>query len=117
MKVIAERRKLLRRPAGAGVERGMVTEYNAEELADVSKDDKRLEKAKQFAERHAAKRKKMHNKPGAIHRETHSLSNSARGSTASSGMQTGYQVLRRPGMLRCCCDCNPIVCSVCFLCS
>ena len=39
LKVIAKRWKLVRRPAGAGVEHGVVAEYNAEELADVSEDE------------------------------------------------------------------------------
>ena len=36
----------------------MVAEYNAEELADDSEDEKRLENAAQSSERKAAKRKK-----------------------------------------------------------
>ena len=86
LKVIAKWQKLLRRPAGAGAECGMVAEYNLEELADVSEDEKRLEKAKQCAERKAEKRKKTHVKPGAVHWDTHASSSPASGSTASSGM-------------------------------
>ena len=67
-----DRRKLVCRPAGAGVERGVVADYNAEELADVSEDEKRQEKAKQCAERKAAKWKKTHVKPSTAHRDTHS---------------------------------------------
>ena len=68
----AERQKLVRRPAGAGVECSVVAECNAEELPDVSEDEKRLEKAKQRVERKAAKGKKTHVKPGAIHRDVQS---------------------------------------------
>ena len=44
LKVIAEQRELVRRPAGAGMKHGVVADYNAEELADVSEDEKRLER-------------------------------------------------------------------------
>ena len=85
---------LVRRPVRAGVERGVVAEYNAEDLADDSEDEKRLEKVDQCAERKAMKQKKTCVEPTAVHLGTHTLFNPATGSTASSSMQTGYQVPR-----------------------
>ena len=49
----------------------------------------------QSAERKAAKWKKMHVEPAAVHRGTHFVSNPATGSSAFLGVQAGYQVLRR----------------------
>ena len=73
-------------------------------------------KAEQSAKRKAAKRKKKHVESAAVHRATRFVSNPATGSTASSGMQTGYQVLRRPGMIRCSSHCNAKDWSFCSLC-
>ena len=76
-----------------------MAEYNAEELADNFKGEKRLEKAEQSAERKVAKWKKKRVEPAAIKWGTHFVSSPATGSTASSGMQTGYQVPGRPGVI------------------
>ena len=92
--MIAERRMLVRGQVRAGVEHGVVAEYNAEDLADDSEDEKRLEKVDQCVERKAMKQKKMCVEPTAIHLGTCILFNPATGSTASSSMQTGYQVPR-----------------------
>ena len=79
----------------------VVAEYNAEELADHSEGETRLQNAAQSAEMKAAKRKKKCAEQAVVLRGARFVSNPATGSTASSGMQTGYQVPRRPGMIRC----------------
>ena len=46
-------------------------EYNAEELADDSEDEKRLEKAEQSAEGKVVKRRKKCVEPAAVHQGAH----------------------------------------------
>ena len=92
-------RQLIRTANSSELGRNVVAEYNAEEQADNSKDEKRLEKAEQSAERKTSKWKKQGVHPAAVHQGTPFVSNPATGSTASSGMQTGYQVPKRPGMI------------------
>ena len=87
------------------------------ELVDDSKDEKRLEKAEQYAERKVTKQKKKHVEPHVVHWGTRFVSNPATGSRASSGKQTGYQVPRQPGMIRCSSHCNAkdcifVICAV-----
>ena len=72
----------------------MVAEYSAVGLANNSKDERRLEKAEQSVERKALKWKKKQVEAAAVHWATQFVSNPATGSTATLGMQTGYQVSR-----------------------
>ena len=57
-KLIAERQKLIKIADRSDLGWAVVAEYTADELAEDSDDEKRLEKAERAAERRAAKRKK-----------------------------------------------------------
>ncbi len=57
-KLIAERQKLIRIADRSDLGWGVVAEYTADELAEDSDDEKRLEKAEKAAERKALKKKK-----------------------------------------------------------
>ena len=56
--ILAERQKLIRIADRSEHGWGVVAEHTADELADDSSDEKRLEKAKRAAEHKAVKRKK-----------------------------------------------------------
>ena len=75
-----------------------------------------MEEAEQSVERKTAKLKKKHVEPAAVHQGTHFVSNPASGSTASLGMQVGYQVPRQPGMICRSSHCNAKDWSFCSLC-
>ena len=91
-------------------------EYNAEELEDGSKDEKRLGKAEQCEERKGTKQKEKHVEPAAAKQGTCFVSIPATGSTASLSMQTGYPIQRQPGMICCSSHCNAKESSFCSLC-
>ena len=93
-----------------------MAEYIVEVLADDSKDKKRLVKAEWSAERKATKWKKKRVEPAAVKHDTRFVFDPATGNTAWSGMQTGYWVPRRPGMIYCSSHCNAKDCRFWSLC-
>ena len=62
-KLLAERQKLIKIADRSEYGWGVVAEYTADELADGSDDEKRLEKAEKAAERKALKRKRKRTEP------------------------------------------------------
>ena len=66
--MIAERQKLIRIAERSELGWSVVAEYNADELADDSKDEKRLEKAELSSERKVAKQKIKRVEPAAVKR-------------------------------------------------
>ncbi len=75
----------------------VVTEYTADELANDSDDEKRLEKAKKAAERKAGKRKKKQTEPPFPKRANRfGMALPASAPVGPSGTQVGYHLARRP---------------------
>ncbi len=74
-----------------------MTEYTADELADDSDDEKRLEKAKKAAERKPGKRKKKRVEPTFHKRAARfGMALPATALAGQSGTLGGYQLARRP---------------------
>ena len=65
-RLLAERQKLIRIADRSELGWSVVSEYTADELADNSDDEKRLEKAERSAERKLAKRKKKRAEPAQV---------------------------------------------------
>ena len=67
----------------------MVSEYTVDDLADESKDERRLEKAEWSAEKKVAKRKKKHTNPPTGKQNPHVMSAAT---TGMAGGPSGYLV-------------------------
>ena len=96
--MIAERQKLIRIADRSELGWSVVTEYTADELAEDSDDEKRLEKAERSAERKVAKRKKKRVEPSSVRRNQRVVPSAATTMPGPSGMQAGYQIPGRQGV-------------------
>ena len=100
--LLAERQKLIRIANWSELRWGVVAEYTADELADDSGDEKRLEKAKWAAEHKASKRKRKRGMTRTVGRPRAGRNPQGQVSSAPAGAPSFHQpataVPRRPFM-------------------
>ena len=107
LKKLAERQKLIKLADRSEFGWGVVAEYTADELADGSDDEKKIEKAEKAAEKKAAKRKRA-----ASSRVTVPAKRSS--SSATPSPHSAAQVPRRPGLIPAVAKARPL--GPCFCC-
>ena len=103
-KKIAERQKLIKLADRSDFGWSVVTEYTADELADNSEDEKRIEKAEKAAEKKSVKRRKV----ATPAKQPRSVA------TPSSSVSSATQVPRRPGLIPAVANSRPL--GPCFTC-
>ena len=106
-KRIAERQKLIKLADRSDFGWAVVTEYTADELADNSEDEKRIEKAEKAAEKKSVKRRKVAGRPTPA-KQPRSVA------TPSSSVSSATQVPRRPGLIPAVAKSRPL--GPCFTC-
>ena len=106
-KKIAERQKLIKLADRSDFGWSVVTEYTADELADNSEDEKRIEKAEKAAEKKSVKRRKIAGRPTPA-KQPCSVA------TPSSSVSSATQVPRRPGLIPAVAKSRPL--GPCFTC-
>ena len=112
-KLNTERQKLIRLADRSELGWGVASEYTADELAENSEDEKRLEKAEKAAERKAVKRRKKQTAP---RRTTRFLPPAPAVTAGPSSTQATYQMAKRPQTALLPVQRQPRVVGPCFAC-